>query len=377
MCESRLCAFVCVCYDEPPLCYAMASMFNPASTESAVPSGPSLASRPSAAAGPSGVSASSVVHTSVGVRLDRAELLLLLSSALSSLGCVETVRALRRETGVTSEQRAVERVRAAILAGDWQQANSKCDKLLLAVHNTAGGGAAAGGGRQHGRRQRALMGRVSAILHAGCFLDQLHAAIESQQPPVEALDTLTRHIATIRQGSGRVEAAAAAVDAGSDIDGDADLLSTQLAASDEAPLAFIDLCDRWLPSASPSSSTAALRGRPPRLSSLLCVLSSLLLCCSAGELSRRSGCDVSTLAWRPLLADRVIECLPRASAVPHNQLANMLALAAITAAQQQQQHHQHPLQHSQLQQLLSHPQPAVTEKSAVDISLLAPTPQSM
>lgn len=316
-------------------------------------------SRPSGAAASS---TSSVIHTSVGVRLDRAELLLLVSSALSSLGCVETVRALRRETGITSEQRAVERVRAAVLAGEWQQASNKCHKLLMVE-----------GSRQGRQRQQVVTSRVSAMLHAGRFLDQLHAAVESQQPPVEALTTLTQHIATLQltRQTGQDGREAGVEDSDSDSGGSD-------SKADE-PVSFVELCDRWLPSASSSSSPST--ARLPRLSSLLCVLSSLLLCCSVGELSLRSGCDVSSRAWRPLLADRIIDCLPRASAVPHNQLANMLAIAAITAShhsqhsQQQQQTHQH--QHSQLQQYASHLQPAATDIGGVDVSLLAAPAQSM
>ena len=303
----------------------------------------------------------SSVATTVGVRLDRVELLLLVSSALSSLGCVDTVRALRRETGITSEQRAVERVRAAILAGEWQQASHKCHKLLLA-------GEQAGVRERRGRAD--VVSRVSAILHAGRFLDQLLAAIDSQQPPVEALTTLTQHIAAAHNG----------VD-GSEVEVEADSGDS---GSQYAPVSFVDLCDRWLPSGyssslPPPSSRVASVSRPPRLSSLLCVLSSLLLCCSAGELSMRSGCDAPGRAWRPLLADRIIECLPRASPVPHNQLANMLALAALSASQQQQQQYQqqHPHQHSQLQQHALHPQPTASGSVEVEVSLLAAPPQSM
>ena len=311
------------------------------------------------------------------MRLDRVELLLLLSSALSSLGCVDTVRALRRETGVTSEQRAVERVRAAILAGQWQQAKVKCDKLLRPP-NTGNGGEEAAADRAHHQRpmsrQRALVERVTVLLQAGRFLDELHAAIDSQQSPVEALTTLTQHIAALpseQHGGEDDRRDAEGDDSGSDAAAELD--------SNKQPASFLELCDRWLPCASRSSSSAAvLPGRLPRLSSLLCVLSSLLLCISREELSLRSGCDVSSLGWRSLLADRIIDCLPRASAVPHNQLANMLAIAAVTASQQQQQQqHSNSHQHSQLQHYMAHPQPAVAENGAMDVSLLATPPQLM
>ena len=123
--------------------------------------------------------ASSVVPTSVGVRLDRSELLLLVSSALSSLGCVETVRALRRETGITSEQRAVERVRAAILAGEWQQAKLKCSKLLAGQAQPAEDRNKDRQQQQHYPHSSSLnhaTERVSTMLLAGRFLDQLHSA---------------------------------------------------------------------------------------------------------------------------------------------------------------------------------------------------------
>ena len=280
------------------------------------------------------------------MRLDRVELLLLLSSALSSLGCVDTVRALRRETGVTSEQRAVERVRAAILAGHWQHATSRCDKLLLHAEGPASGG-----------HRRVLLGRrVAALLHAGLFLDQLHAAIDTQQPPVEALLTLTQRIATLelQQRTNQQE---------------------EEEEEESSMASFVDLCGRWLPS---SFTPSAL----PRASSLLCVLSSLLLCTSVSELSRRSGCDASSRSWRALLADRLIECLPRASAVPHNQLVNMLAVAACASTPQQLQLGQQQLQLTPPTQLpshyhSSHPQPAVPDGSAVDVSLLAAPPQRM
>ena len=275
--------------------------------------------------------------TPSGLRVSRRELLLLLSSTLASLGCVDTVRQLKAETGVTHRQQAADDIADSIRDGDWSAAQQRLDglKQLPAV----------------------LRLRLQLLLLCQRYMEMLESALLAQQaagtaaallflqrsvqPACSRLDRLTAARARQSQQRGRQrqrEGPSAAEQAA---------VSLQPSLS---PTSWAAVCDTCL------SDTEAEREGGAASASIVSRLACCLLLQSLPQLYSSTQWEGQKGGSRQHLAERVLSRLPQSSSVPPSRLLSLLDCA---------------LQH-QIQHCLLHSSQAGAAGSGGVTSLLQP-----